>query len=528
MTEKEQAGSPAPATERLHIGVHALATPGKLAAVEVATGRTRTFDELEDRSARFAYVLADSGIDPGGHVAAMLVNQLEYFDVAWATQRSGLWLTPVNWHLTPAEAGYIVTDCEAQALVTTRALAIAVGPDVARLAAPGLRLVTDDAAHTEHAGFGSFEEALASASRDARRPEIEGAFMFYSSGTTGRPKGIVPGWTPVPYGTGAGIDGLMRAVYGFDTDTVYLCPAPLYHSAPLAWSMGTQRLGGTVVIMDRFEPVEFLRLVERFRVTHVQMVPTMFVRLLKLAAAERSRFDLSSLRCVIHAAAPCPVDVKSQMLDWFGPIIYEYYAASEGIGFTAISPEEWRARPGSVGRALTATVHITGDDGEELPPNAVGTIYFEGPRRLQYHNDPEKTAEAHDHRGWSTVGDLGWVDEEGYLYISDRRTNLIISGGVNIYPQEIEDVLVMHPAVIDVAVIGIPDLEMGQQVKAVVQPADSNAAGTALESELLAFCRQRLAGFKCPRSVDFIDELPRLPTGKLAKRLLMERYSTTA
>ncbi len=528
MTEKEQVGAPAPATEGLHIGVHALATPGKLAAIEAATGRTRTFDELDDRSARFASVLADSGIEPRGHVAAMLVNQLEYFDVAWATQRSGLWLTPVNWHLTPAEAGYIVTDCEAQALITTPALASAVGPDVAQLAAPGLRFVTGDAAHGEEAGFESFEEAVANASRDARRPEIEGAFMFYSSGTTGRPKGIVPGWVPVPYGSGAGIDGAMRAVYGFDADSVYLCPAPLYHSAPLAWSMGTQRLGGTVVVMDRFEPVEFLRLVERFRVTHVQMVPTMFVRLLKLDESERSRFDLSSLRCVIHAAAPCPVDVKSQMLDWFGPIIYEYYAASEGIGFNAISPEEWRAHPGSVGRSLTATVHITGDDGEELPAHAVGTIYFEGPRRLEYHNDPEKTAEAHDHRGWSTVGDLGWVDEEGYLYLSDRRTNLIISGGVNIYPQEIEDVLVMHPAVTDVAVIGIPDLEMGQQVKAVVQPADSRAAGTDLESELLAFCRQRLAGFKCPRSVDFIDELPRLPTGKLAKRLLMERYSATA
>jgi long-chain acyl-CoA synthetase len=525
VTGPEQPTAPEPTIELLHIGVHARATPDKVAAIEAATGRARTYAELEDRSARLAHVLVGCGIEPGGHVAAMLVNQLEYFDVAWASQRSGFWLTPVNWHLTAAEAGYIVTDCQAQALITTPTLAPTVAAAVAELAAPALRFVTDDARQVGESDFEPLEDAIASASIDARRPEVEGAFMFYSSGTTGRPKGIVPGWAPVPYGMGQGIDGLMRLVYGFSADSIYLCPAPLYHAAPLGWSMGTQRLGGTVVVMDRFEPVELLRLVEEFKVTHVQVVPTMFVRLLKLDASDRNRFDLSSLRCVIHAAAPCPVDVKAQMLDWFGPIIYEYYAASEGIGFTAIGPEEWRARPGSVGKSLTAKLHITGDDGEELPAHTIGTVYFEGPRHLEYHNDPEKTAQAHDHRGWSTVGDLGWVDDDGYLYLSDRRTNLIISGGVNIYPQEIEDVLVMHPAVTDVAVIGLPDPEMGQQVKAVVQAADPAAAGAALESELLAFCRDRLAGFKCPRSVDFVDELPRLPTGKLAKRLLIDQYA---
>jgi acyl-CoA synthetase (AMP-forming)/AMP-acid ligase II len=525
MSEPEPAAAPVAPSEPLHIGVHARRTPDKVAAIEAATGRTRTYAELEDRSARLAHALVGFGIPPAGHVAAMLGNQLEYFDVAWATQRSGLWLTPVNWHLTPAEAGYIVTDCDAQALITTPTLAPTVGADVAQLVDPGIRLVTNDARPAATPGFEPLEGEIAGASTDPRRPETEGSLMFYSSGTTGRPKGIVPAWAPVPYGHGQGIHGLMQLVYGFSADSIYLCPAPLYHAAPLGWSMGTQRLGGSVVVMDRFEPVEFLRLIEAFQVTHVQMVPTMFVRLLKLDASDRDRFDLSSLRCVIHAAAPCPVDVKAQMLDWFGPIIYEYYAASEGIGFTAISPEEWRARPGSVGKSLTATLHITGDDGEELPAHAVGTVYFEGSRNLKYHNDPEKTAQAHDHRGWSTVGDLGWVDEEGYLYLSDRRTNLIISGGVNIYPQEIEDVLVMHPAVTDVAVIGIPDAEMGQQVKAVVQAADPAAAGADLAAELLAFCRSRLAGFKCPRSVDFVDELPRLPTGKLAKRLLIDQYA---
>jgi long-chain acyl-CoA synthetase len=514
--------------EPLHIGVHAGRTPAKMAAIEPATGRTRTYAELEERSARLAHALSARGIEPGSHVAIMLANQLEYFDVAWATQRSGLLLTPVNWHLTPAEAGYIVSDCEAQALITTPTLADTIGPDVAQLVPPALRYVTSDEGRADVSGFQSLEDVLQSASIQPNRPELEGSLMFYSSGTTGRPKGIVPGWSPEPYGTARSIDQLMALVYGFDTESVYLCPAPLYHAAPLGWSMGTQRIGGTVVVMDRFEPIEFLGLIERFQVTHVQMVPTMFVRLLKLAASERDRFDLSSLRFVIHAAAPCPVEVKEQMLDWLGPIIYEYYASSEGNGFTAISPKEWRTHPGSVGRPLIGTLHITGDDGDELPARSVGTVYFESPRHFEYHNDPEKTAEAYDRHGWGTVGDLGWVDEEGYLYLSDRRTNLIISGGVNIYPQEVENVLVMHPAVTDVAVIGVPDLEMGQQVKAVVQPAHGGAAGPALESELIAYCRQQLAGFKCPRSVDFVDELPRLPTGKLAKRLLMDRYSPSS
>ncbi|MCU4183225.1 acyl-CoA synthetase [Acidiferrimicrobium sp. IK] len=513
-------------TQPQTLALHASRAPGHPAAIEAGTGRVRTYAELDERSSRLAHLLAAAGIEAGSRVAVVLGNCVEYFDTTWATQRSGLYVTPVNWHLTAAEAAYIVADSGSQALVASPELAGLVGPDQVQMAPPALRLCTG--AGDPPAGFASFEEALAAARPEPQRDETEGSVMFYSSGTTGRPKGIKRAAVSAPYGTRGGLETLMSLFYGFSPDSVYLCPAPLYHAAPLGWSMGVQRLGGTVVVMDRFDPVETLANIERFGVTHVQMVPTMFVRLLKLPEEQRKGYDLSSLQTVIHAAAPCPVEVKTQMLDWLGPIIHEYYAGSEGNGFVAIGPDEWRSHPGSVGRALTGTLHVVGDDGREVPQGEVGTIYFEGaegaPPAFEYHNDPGKTAAAFNTAGWSTLGDLGWLDPDGYLYLSDRRTNLIISGGVNIYPAEIENELALHPAVADVAVIGVPDPEMGQQVKAVVQAAEPAAAGPALEAELIEFCRQRLAHFKCPRSVDFVDSLPRLPTGKLAKRLLVERY----
>jgi long-chain acyl-CoA synthetase len=494
---------------------HARLDPDRPAAIEPASGRIRTFAELDRRSARLAAHFESAGIDDRGHVAALLPNCLEYFDVAWAAQRSGLWLTPVNWHLTASEAGYIVTDCGAQAVVTSPELAVTLSEGQSVLAPPGLRIVT---------GEDGLESVIRGAPPALRRPETEGALMYYSSGTTGRPKGIVRPWQADPYGTPRLLEMLMAGPYGFSADTVYLCPAPLYHAAPIAWSMGTQRMGGTVILMERFDALETLRLIERYQVTHVQMVPTMFVRLLKLSDEERSRYDLSSLRYVIHAAAPCPVEVKRRMIEWWGPVIHEYYSSSEGSGFTMIGPEEWLARPGSVGRSTAGSIHILDDDGGELPRGEVGTVWFEGTARFEYHNDPLKTSNAFNDRGWSSLGDMGSVDAEGYLYLSDRRTNLILSGGVNIYPQEIENELALHPAVLDVAVIGIADPEMGQQVKAIVQAADPATAGPALEDELIAYCRTRLAAFKCPRSVDFVDALPRMPSGKLAKRLLVDRY----
>jgi long-chain acyl-CoA synthetase len=317
---------------------------------------------------------------------------------------------------------------------------------------------------------------------------------------------------------------VLRTVFGFGPDTVYLCPAPLYHAAPLGWSMVTQRIGGTVVLMERFDALEMLRLIERYKVTHLQVVPTMFIRLLKLPEEQRRAFDLSSLRQVAHAGAPCPVEVKERMLDWWGPIIREYYAGSEGTGYCTIGPDEWLAHRGSVGRNIMGPIHILGDDGATLPPGEVGTVWFEGPVRFEYHNDPAKTAEAFNDRGWSTLGDMGSVDDEGYLYLSDRRTNLILSGGTNIYPQEVENLLALHPDVKDVAVIGVPDEELGQRVLAVVTPADMRLAGPGLGRELIDYCRERLAHYKCPRQVVFDEDIPRLPTGKLAKRLLRDRY----
>lgn len=496
--------------EHQTLGDVAARAPDRAAVIEAATGRVISFAQLEDRSARLAHAFAAAGIEPAGHVAALLPNVPEYFDIAWATQRSGLYLTATNWHLTKEETSYIVSDCNAQAVLTNEELA----PRVPPLPAPGLVVMTGN----------GLESLIAQSSPEPLRPEVEGAFMFYSSGTTGRPKGISRPWRPTPYGAGiASARAYLNPHYEIDDQTVYLCPAPMYHAAPLGWSIMIQRIGGTVVLMDRFDPLRALEYIERYKVTHVQMVPTMFIRLLKLTEEERSRYDLSSLHRVIHAAAPCPPGVKRQMIEWLGPIVWEYFGTSEGTGTTFISPEEWLARPGSVGRTAIP-IHILDDDGHKLPAGEVGTIWFESPVQFEYHNDPSKTAEAFNDRGWSTQGDLGYLDDEGFLYLADRRTDLIVSGGVNIYPSEIEAVLALHPAVSDVAVIGAPDTEMGKRVVAVVLPADLHAAGPELAEELTAYCRKHLAGFKCPRVIDFVDELPRLPTGKLAKRLLMDRY----
>jgi acyl-CoA synthetase (AMP-forming)/AMP-acid ligase II len=502
-------------------GAIAAATPDKAAYIMAGTGETVTYAELDRRSNQMAHLFRRRGLRRGDVVAVFMENNARYFEVVWAAQRSGLYYTTISSRLTAGEVAYILSDCGAQALVTSGTKVGVAAEAVADVPGVRTRLVCDGSAP----GFESYEAARDAESMEPVPDESEGQDMLYSSGTTGRPKGVkVPMHEPVPIGTGSAVHTLAVGLYGLTSESVYLSPAPLYHAAPLRFTLAWMRAGATVVVMESFDPVEFLRLVERYRVSHTQLVPTMFVRMLKLDPARRDGFDLSSLQAAIHAAAPCPVPVKEQMIEWWGPVIHEYYAGTEGNGFTAISSAEWLTHKGSVGRALVGTVRIVGDDGGPVPSGEPGTIYFDGGGVFEYHNDPDKTAASRNEQGWSTLGDVGYVDEDGYLYLTDRKAYMIISGGVNIYPQEAESLLVTHPKVMDVAVLGVPNDEMGEEVKAVVQPVDLRDAGPELERELIEYCRASLASYKCPRSVDFEAELPRHATGKLYKRLLRDRY----
>ena len=499
---------------------HARRAPDHPAIVMARGGETVTYGQLDDRSRRLAAAFAARGLGLRQHVAILMENNPAYLEVAWAAQRSGLYYTAINSHLRRDEVQYILEDCEAEALITSESMASVVGElDLSRI---GIRI----SAAGEVDGFERYSEILASTEPRDLEADREGREMLYSSGTTGRPKGVRKELSGLPFGDpDSGPVQVAGAVVaqGVDETAVYLSPAPMYHSAPLVYSMSAQRFGATVVVMEQFDPRLCLESIARHRVTHAQFVPTMFIRLLRLPAEERSGYDLSTLRYVLHAAAPCPVPVKRQMIDWLGPIINEYYAGTEDIGSTFITSEEWLAHPGSVGQPRNEC-HIVGEDGVEQPPGQPGAVYFAGGRPFEYHNDPGKTATVTNDRGWRTLGDIGYLDDDGFLYLTDRQAHMIISGGVNIYPQEAENVLSAHPAVVDVAVIGVPDEEMGEAVKAVVQLADPAAATPTLAEDLLAYCRTQLATYKSPRTVDFVDELPRDPNGKLYKRLLRERY----
>jgi long-chain acyl-CoA synthetase len=506
------------------MGSHQLRTFADVApdrpAVIMGAGTVVTFRELEERSNRLAQYLYRQGLRPGDHIAAMLENNERVHEVVWAAQRSGLYWTLINNHLTPEEAAYIVEDCGARVLITSTAMAAVAEPLSKLVPFVERRLVM----HGEVMGFERYEELVEGFSSQPLDHEEEGTAMLYSSGTTGRPKGILRPLSGTPYGEAEPFP-LLGQMLGFGEGDIYLSPAPLYHAAPIGWSMAAQRGGGTVVVMERFDAGQCLDLIEARRVTHGQFVPTMFVRMLKLPEERRARADTSSLEAVVHAAAPCPVDVKRRMIDWWGPIIHEYYAGTEGGGITWVTSAEWLDHPGSVGRFVLGAPHILDDDGRELPVGEPGVIWFEADtNHFEYHNDPAKTRETFNDRGWFTLWDIGYLDAEGYLYLTDRKLYMIVSGGVNVYPQEAEDVLVMHPKVADVAVIGVPSDEMGQEVKAVVQPAAGVEPDASLESELIEFCRDHLAHYKCPRSVDFDPALPRLDTGKLYKRLLLDRY----
>jgi len=506
----------------MHPGVHAATQPDKPAIIMASTGETISYRALEQVSNRGAQLFRSLGLKAGDHVAFMLENRPEFLPLCWAAHRAGLYYTAISYRLQEEEVAYIIDDCQAKVFITSRAqaeLAARLRPRMDGVEkAYMLGAVVD--------GFESWEDAIASQPPTPIADETEGADMLYSSGTTGRPKGIKVPLSGEPLGSAAAMLGLVQGLYQMDDDVRYLSPAPLYHAAPLRYNMVVTRLGGTSVVMERFEPEAALKLIEQYRLTHAQFVPTMFVRMLKLPENERARYDVSSLKVAIHAAAPCPVQVKQTMMEWWGPVIHEYYAGTEGNGFCAVGPQDWLAHPGTVGRALMGQIHICDDDGQELPVGQVGTVYFGGGHQFEYHNDPGKTEDSRHpkEKGWSTLGDMGYVDEEGFLYLTDRKTFMIISGGVNIYPQEVENLLLNHPRVADAAVFGVPNEEFGEEVKAVVQPLFWADAGAELRAELISYCREHLSHIKCPRSVDFEQELPRHPTGKLYKRLLRDRY----
>ena len=500
--------------------------PEKLAVVMGASGFTQTFAQLDAGANRVSHLLRSAGVRPGDHVAICMENHDRYLEVVWGCHYAGAVYTACSSRLTSGELTYILNDCQAKVFITSKYMSDQAAEIVEATAGLTLRLMLDGTI----AAYESFElavEAQPASALDEDR--IAGIDMLYSSGTTGQPKGVSRAFIPLPLETTAnGVSPILALLFGVTGESVYLSPAPFYHAAPLRFCMAAQQLGCTVIAMEHFDPEQYLALTQEHRATVSQVVPTMFVRMLKLPAEVRAKYDVSSLQCVIHAAAPCPVPVKQQMIEWFGPIIHEYYAGTEGNGFVYCSSTQWLAHPGTVGTPIGCVLHICGDDGEELPQGESGTIYFEGGAQFEYHNDAEKTKSSrHPSQPWSTLGDVGHLDPDNFLFLTDRKSYMIISGGVNIYPQESENVLVTHPKVIDVAVFGVPNDDFGEEVKAVVQPVTMPASaeeGAALSKELIAYCRSQLADVKCPRSIDFRVELPRHPTGKLYKRLLKDEY----
>ena len=503
----------------MHPATHAKTHPDRAAYIMAGTGETVTYRQLDDRSNQGAQLFRSLGLVTGDVIAILMDNSPRFFEIAWAAQRSGLYYACISSKLTSGEIDYIMKDCAAKLLVTSAG----VGPVIDELPGllPGVRLyMVGDA----RAPYESFEAARDKMPATPVADETAGRDMLYSSGTTGRPKGIKPPLTGGPIDEPGGVANLAAGLFGFKPDSVYISPAPLYHAAPLRWCMAVHQLGGTVIVMEKFDPEAMLALIEKYKVDVGQFVPTHFVRMLKLPEEVRARYDVSSMRSAVHAAAPCPIPVKEQMLAWWGPVIHEYYAGSEGNGFCYVGPHDWLTHKGTVGKSIMGQAKIVGEDGEELAPRSEGTVYFAGGAPLTYHNAPDKIAENTNKQGWTTLGDVGWLDEEGFLYLTDRKSFMIISGGVNIYPQELENLLITHPKVADAAVVGAPHEEMGEQVAAVIQPMDWAEAGDALKDELMAFCRANLSHVKSPRILDFMQELPRHPTGKLYKRLIRDAY----
>ena len=478
--------------------------------------RRRTRGELVDRATRAGRLLRDAGVAPGGTVALLLGNRVELVEMATAAVLAGARFTAVNWHLTADEVRYVVGDAGARLLVTEPAYAAVAAEAVAGL---GVEVVE----------AGPQLDGLLAGASDEPFPldGPAGRSMLYTSGTTGRPKGVVRTGPATVADQLAALSAVGRGV-GLDGGGPHLVTGPLYHAAPLGFALGDLHAGAEIVLMPRFDAAATLRLIDERAVRASHLVPTMFVRLLRLDEAVRASFDGASLHTVLHGAAPVSPRVKAQMIEWWGPVLVEYWGTSEAGVFTLVGSQDWLDRPGTVGRAVPHyEVFAVGDDGTVLPPGEVGTLYCRHRRQQQvfeYHGAPDKTAAAHREPGVFTMGDIGRVDADGFVHLADRSANVIISGGVNIYPAEIEHVLAEHPAVADVAVFGIPDDEWGEQVKAAVELAAGVDASAGLEAEILAFARERLAGYKVPRSIDVEDELPRHPTGKLYTRLLRDRY----
>ncbi len=507
----------------MYAGKYAAAQPDQPCLIMASSGEVITYGEFEGRANQLAHLLREHGLQRLDHYSIFMENNSRYLETCAAGERAGLYYTCINSYLTAEELAVIVNDSETKVLITSaarREVALEAIKDCPHVS---LHLIVDGSA--DDGPFIDYAEAVGKFPTSPIADEQLGTAMLYSSGTTGRPKGILRPLPENPPSENLPIFGFLNKLWQYREGMTYLSPAPLYHSAPQAATNLAIRAGGTCVIMERFDPEQYLSLIEKHQVTHSQLVPTMFSRLLKLPEADRKRYDLSSLETAIHAAAPCPPQVKHQMIDWWGPIVHEYYGATEGLGFAACNSEEWRAHPGSVGKILLGDLHVLDDDMKPCPNGTSGTIWFVTATPFEYYNDPERTQEARSADGnMSTVGDVGYVDDDGFLYLTDRKTYMIISGGVNIYPQECENLLITHPKVADAAVFGVPNEDLGEEVKAVIQAMPEFTADKELEAELIAFCHEHLSHQKCPRSIDFEDELPRLPTGKLYKRLLRDRY----
>jgi long-chain acyl-CoA synthetase len=484
-------------------------------------GTELTAGELLDRSNQIAHGLYTLGLEHGDTVALLLPNSIELIEVFLAALQIGLYVTPINWHLVGPEVAYILGDCDAKVFIAHERFA-----DVAVAAADEAGFDTDRAfAVGDVKGFRPYAEIAEGQPTTPPEGRTTGAAMHYTSGTTGRPKGVKRGLFEIDPSDMGELLTMLPGLFGVGAHDghVHLTVSPLYHTAVLMWTGCAMHLGHTVVLMDKWTPEETLRLIDRYDVTYSHMVPTQFVRLLDLPEETRASYDVSSLRNMIHGAAPCPQEIKRRMIDWWGDTIQEYYAATEGGG-TVITAKEWLERPGSVGTAWPGSeIRIYDDEGTQLPPGKIGTVYMQLMADFEYKGDSAKT-KANRIENFFTVGDLGEMDEDGYLFLRDRKADMIISGGANIYPAEIEGELINHPAVQDVAVFGIPDADWGEQIKAVVELHEGFDPSDELAAEIIEWAGTRMGKFKLPRSIDFTETLPREPNGKLIKRKLRDPY----